>query len=93
MTFMPLNREVFYFDFNPSQGVPLLSRLEFDPLFEPAMRQVFGKEIVVPDIAITVDGDRADRKSSGGWIDHRKSRLELAQSLRRVRADLAPFPK
>lgn len=97
ITFTPLNRikvkpvEVP----KTSDAVHLIGRLKYDPKFEKAMQQVFGKTIVCPNLqvaaqyarshslsAITPDGDRSDKKGAltGGFHDSRSSRLDgLAQ--------------
>ncbi len=74
-----------------SDAVPLLTKLKYDPIYEPAFRQVFGKTIVCPNLqvaaqyarshgvsAITPDGDRSDKKGAltGGWHDTRSSRID-----------------
>ncbi|KAK5170296.1 Structural maintenance of chromosomes protein 3 [Saxophila tyrrhenica] len=74
-----------------SDAVPLLSKLKYDAIYEPAFRQVFGKTIVCPNLqvaaqyarshgvsAITPDGDQSDKKGAltGGWHDVRSSRID-----------------
>ncbi|KAI8916910.1 RecF/RecN/SMC [Entophlyctis helioformis] len=98
VTFMPLNR------LNPreqaypprDQAIPMIEKLVFDPMFNKAFMQVFGKAVICPSLelassfsrshgltAVTLDGDRADRKGalSGGFRDTRQSRLEAAQRM------------
>ena len=93
VTFVPLNR------LRPkpanlpraNDAVPLISKMQFDPEYESAFQQVFGKTIVCPNLqiaaqyarshsvgAITPDGDRADKKGAltGGYHDQRNSRLD-----------------
>lgn len=93
VTFMPLNRlktqQVSYPDTNDC--VPLLKKIGFNQTLEPAVRQVFGKAVVVLNLqrgaeiardfkltAITLDGDRCDKKGvmTGGFRDFNKSRLD-----------------
>ncbi|ORX64475.1 RecF/RecN/SMC protein [Anaeromyces robustus] len=94
VTFMPLNRlhpKPVKYPQDNSLYQTMLSVLEYDPMFEKAFQQVFGKAIICPNIeiasqfartdninAVTLDGDRADRKGTltGGFIDNRKSKLE-----------------
>lgn len=93
VTFMPLNRikpkDVTYPSSNDS--VPLIKKIGFDPKIENAVKQVFGKNIVAINLergyelsreyklsAITLDGDKADKKGvlTGGYHDFKRSRLE-----------------
>lgn len=104
VTFMPLNR----LKPNPinmpsaTDAVPIMSRLKYDPRYEKALLQVFGRSIVCPNLqiaaqyarshgvnAITPEGDRSDRKGalSGGFVDPRQSRLDGVQRLSRARAE------
>ncbi|CAK4031046.1 Structural maintenance of chromosomes 3 [Lecanosticta acicola] len=93
ITFVPLSRvHPKPFDVpKASDAVPLISRLKYDPKFEGAMQQVFGKTVVCPNLqvagqyarshgvsAITPDGDRSDKKGAltGGYYDTRKSRID-----------------
>ena len=105
ITFMPLNQLRPKPATNMPQAgdaVPLINKLKFDPKFEKAFQQVFGKTIVCPDLstasqyarshgvnAITIDGDRSDRKGalSGGYHDKRKSRLDAVRKLTRAREE------
>lgn len=93
VTFMPLNRihpkDVVYP--NSTDCVPLIKKIGFELEIEKAVKQVFGKTIVSIDLergnqlsreyklsAITLDGDKADKKGllTGGYHDHKSSRLE-----------------
>lgn len=104
ITFMPLNQLRPTRGNMPqaSDAVPLLNKLKFDARFEKAFLQVFGRTIVCPDLtvasqyarshgvnAITIDGDRSDRKGalSGGYHDKRQSRLEAVKKLTRAREE------
>lgn len=90
VTFVPLNRITPppadpADKINSESAVPLMSRIRpVDPIIQPALQQVFGKAVVVPDLksgaqlarqyqvtAVTLSGDRADRKGAltGGWLD------------------------
>ena len=98
VTFMPINRlkprEVNYP--NAPDAIPLIDKLRFDPLYEKAFRQVFGKTCVCRDLfvaaayvrshnlnTITLDGDKVDRKGSltGGYHDVRRSRIEAIRNV------------
>lgn len=93
VTFMPLNRihpkDTVYPNSNDS--VPLIKKIGFDGVIENAVKQVFGKTIVAINLergydlsreyklsAITLDGDKADKKGvlTGGYHDFKRSRLE-----------------
>ncbi|KAF8989039.1 P-loop containing nucleoside triphosphate hydrolase protein [Cyathus striatus] len=93
VTFMPLNRLK---PKNPpapnaQDAEPLIDKLRFDPMFEKAFQQVFGKTCVCRDLTIaaayvkshgintiTLDGDKVDRKGAltGGYHDIRRSRID-----------------
>lgn len=79
-----------------SDIVPLISKIEYDPEFEDAFQQVFGKTVVTNNLqtggqyarshnvdAITSDGDIINKRGviSGGYIDTRKSRLEAVAAV------------
>ena len=98
VTFMPLNRlKNREHNYPPKdQAIPMINKLKFDKKFFNAFNQVFGKAIICPSLeigsnfarshnltAVTLDGDRADRKGalSGGFRDQRQSRLEAATQL------------
>ncbi|KAG9052490.1 Structural maintenance of chromosomes protein 3, partial [Serendipita sp. 407] len=99
VTFVPLNRlrvkEVQYPDVEEVE--PLIKQLEYDPKFEKAFQQVFGKTCVCKDLAlaskyarshdlntITIEGDKVDRKGaiSGGYHDVRRSRMDAIGTYR-----------
>lgn len=98
VTFMPLNRlnpkPVTYPD--SEKAIPLISKLVYNPRYQKAMEQVFGKAVVCPNLetaamfatshkltAVSFSGDRVDRKGalSGGYHDQRTSRLLAARSM------------
>ncbi|PPR05869.1 hypothetical protein CVT24_006623 [Panaeolus cyanescens] len=103
VTFMPLNRLK---PKNPpmpnsDDAEPLIDKLNFDPKFEPAFQQVFGKTCVCRDLTIaaayvkshgintiTLDGDKVDRKGAltGGYHDVRRSRVESIKAVKTWRA-------
>src|SRR6266545_721982 len=97
VTFMPLNR------LKPKNAVmpnsddvePLIQKIRYDPKYEKAFQQVFGKTCVCRELTmaaayvkshgintITLDGDKVDRKGAltGGYHDIRRSRIEAIKS-------------
>ncbi|KAK4540112.1 hypothetical protein LTR36_009777 [Oleoguttula mirabilis] len=93
VTFMPLNRLKPTTVNIPkaSDAVHLVTKLRYDPIYEKAFQQVFGKTIVCPNLqvasqyarshgvtAITPEGDRSDKKGAltGGYHDVRNSRTD-----------------
>ena len=102
VTFMPLNRLKPKFGNVPkaNDAVPMIEKLQFDPMYEKAFQQVFGKTVVCPNLAIaaqyarshgvsaiTLDGDRSDKKGAltGGYHDPRQSRLEAVRNVTKWR--------
>jgi structural maintenance of chromosome 3 (chondroitin sulfate proteoglycan 6) len=83
-----------------NDAVPMIEKIQFDPAYEKAFQQVFGKTIICPNLtiagqyarshgvnAITPDGDTTNKKGAmtGGYIDPRKSRLEAVRSVNKWR--------
>ncbi|KAF5500087.1 Chromosome segregation protein sudA [Colletotrichum siamense] len=103
LTFMPLNRlHPRHINMPRSSDgiVSLLSKINYDPTFEKAFQQVFGKVVVCPNLsiggqyarshgvdAITLDGDTTNKRGAmtGGYIDPRRSRLEGVQAVSKWR--------
>ena len=104
ITFMPLNR----IKPKPSNvpkandAIPMIEKLQFDPIYEKAFQQVFGQTIICPSLTIagqyarshgvngvTMDGDRSDKKGAftGGSIDTRHSRLQAVRTVSKWRAE------
>ena len=98
VTFIPLNRVKTQNIEYPSSNdaIALIKKLTFDDMYEAAFQQVFGRTIVCQSLsvaggytrshgltAITLDGDRYDRKGSisGGFYDTRRSRLDAIRAL------------
>ena len=102
ITFIPLNRV------RPRTGnvpkandaLPMIEKIQFDPIYEKAFQQVFGQTIICPNLTIagqyarshgvngvTMDGDRSDKKGAftGGSIDTRHSRLQAVRDLSKWR--------
>ncbi|KAJ0298774.1 hypothetical protein COL5a_009414 [Colletotrichum fioriniae] len=103
LTFMPLNRlhpRTINMPRSQDGIVPLLSKIRYDPMYEKAFQQVFGKVVVCPNLsiggqyarshgvdAITLDGDTTNKRGAmtGGYIDPRRSRLEGVQAVNKWR--------
>lgn len=83
-----------------SDAVPLLSRITYDPMYEKAFQQVFGRVVVCPNLTvagqyarshgvdgITPEGDTTNKRGAmtGGYIDPRKSRLEAVRAANKWR--------
>ena len=102
VTFMPLNRLKPSIGNIPkaNDSIPMMERIKFDERYEKAFLQVFGKTVICPDLtvaagyarshgvnAITMDGDRSDKKGalSGGYHDPRQSRLEAVRNVTKWR--------
>ncbi|KAI4158686.1 MAG: hypothetical protein LQ342_007207 [Letrouitia transgressa] len=102
ITFIPLNRV------NPRHGnipkandaLPMIEKLDFNPMFEKAFVQVFGSTIICPNLQIagqyarshgvngvTLDGDRSDKRGAftGGSSDTRHSRLQAMRNVSKWR--------
>ena len=104
ITFMPLNRLKPRPANIPKAGdaVPMMEKIRFDPLYEKAFEQVFGKTVICPNLAvaaqyarshgvnaITMDGDRSDKRGAltGGYHDPRQSRLEAVRNVTKWRTE------
>ncbi|KAL5470715.1 hypothetical protein EMCRGX_G028721 [Ephydatia muelleri] len=93
VTFLPLNK----LQSSPLQhstsrdALPMIEQLQYDPMFLPAISQIFGKTLICRDMdkaaqysksenldCITLEGDQVSRKGAltGGYYDTRMSRLE-----------------
>ncbi|KAI9097065.1 putative chromosome segregation protein SudA [Phlyctochytrium arcticum] len=107
LTLMPLNRLKPHIPEYPTDtraATVMVQKLQFDPKYKPAFDQVFGKAIICPSLkvasefarshglnAVTLDGDRADRKGAltGGYLDSRRARLETIKNLKHLREQYA----
>lgn len=82
--------------------IPLIKKIAYDEKFEKAVKQVYSKAIVTISLdvgatiakefqlsAITLDGDRVDKKGvlSGGYRDHKRSRIDSLAIQRRRKAE------
>jgi structural maintenance of chromosome 3 (chondroitin sulfate proteoglycan 6) len=106
VTFIPLNRLERKNTTYPADVTPLISKLKFEEKFTAVFQQVFGKTIVCDDLvtantfskqhslnAITIDGDRVDRKGSitGGFVDGKKGRLSSILHSQKAKSKLFAF--
>eukprot|EP00958_Prasinococcus_capsulatus_P027003 scaffold5150_cov376-Prasinococcus_capsulatus_cf.AAC.13 len=88
--------------------MPLLSKLRYNKQFEPAFHQVFGKTIICKDLdvatrvareskfnCITLDGDQVNKRGAltGGYQDHRRSRIAAIASLQELGASQKDLEK
>ncbi|RVX73451.1 hypothetical protein B0A52_03093 [Exophiala mesophila] len=98
LTFMPLNRlnsKTANFP-NAQDARPMMSLINYDPKYEKAVQQVFGKAIIAQNLsvaaqyarthgltAVTPEGDRSDKKGAltGGYHDVRSSRLKATKAV------------
>ncbi|WVO12564.1 hypothetical protein L204_100168 [Cryptococcus depauperatus] len=104
VTFMPLNRLKSHAVNYPkaNDAIPIIQKLRFDREYVMAFEQVFGRTIICEDLqtaahytrshglnAVTVEGDRVDRKGAmtGGYHDIRRSRLDAVKATKRWRTD------
>jgi structural maintenance of chromosome 3 (chondroitin sulfate proteoglycan 6) len=87
-----------------ADAVPLKSKIQYDPKYEVAFEQIFGKTIVCPNMqiagqyarssqginAITPEGDTTNKRGAmtGGWIDPTKSRLEAIARVSKWQAEV-----
>ncbi|KAH8889387.1 RecF/RecN/SMC protein [Thozetella sp. PMI_491] len=79
-----------------SDAQPLISKIQFDPAYERAFQQIFGRTIVCPNLpvasqyarshgvdAITPEGDTTNKRGAmtGGYVDTRRSRLDAVKKV------------
>lgn len=98
VTFMPLNRlkPKPPPTLNAKDAESLIDQIRFDALHQKAFQQVFGRTCVCKDLtlaaayvkshginAITLDGDKVDRKGAltGGYHDVRRSRIDAIRNV------------
>jgi len=85
-----------------SDAFPMIERIKFKPMFARAMKQVFGKTVIVRNLevgstisrthnlnAITLDGDQVNKKGAltGGFIDNSRSRILAQREIIAARAE------
>ena len=102
ITFIPLNRVRPKTSNSPKadDAIPMLEKIQFDPMYEKAFQQVFGQTVICPNLAIagqyarshgvngvTMEGDRSDKKGAftGGSLDTRSSRLQAVRNVSKWR--------
>jgi structural maintenance of chromosome 3 (chondroitin sulfate proteoglycan 6) len=102
LTFMPLEqlRPMHVKMPRASDAQPLISKIEYDPEYDKAFQQVFGRTIVCPNLtiasqyarthgldAITPEGDTTNKRGAmtGGYVDARRSRLDAVQRVSALR--------
>lgn len=102
LTFIPLNRVRAKAANMPkaNDAIPMMEKIQFDPMYEKAFQQVFGQTIICPNLTIagqyarshsvngvTMDGDRSDKKGAftGGSLDSRHSRLQAVRNVSKWR--------
>lgn len=102
ITFIPLNRVRSKTANVPkaNDAIPMIEKIQFDPVYEKAFQQVFGQTIICPNLTVagqyarshgvngvTMDGDRSDKKGAftGGSSDNRHSRLEAVRNVTKWR--------
>ena len=102
ITFIPLNRVRSRTGNVPkaNDAIPMLEKIQFDPIYERAFQQVFGQTIICPSLAVagqyarshgvngvTLEGDRSDKKGAftGGSVDNRHSRLQAVRDVSKWR--------
>jgi len=104
ITFMPLNRLKPKSANVPKANdvIPVIEKIDFDPMYLRAFEHVFGKTVICPNLtvaaqyarshgvdAITMEGDRSDKKGAltGGYHDPRQSRLEAVKNVTKWRKE------
>lgn len=102
VTFIPLNRVRSKTGNvpNANDAIPMIEKVQFDPMYEEAYRQIFGQTIICPNLTVagqyarshgvngvTMDGDRSDKKGAftGGSIDNKHSRLQAVRNVSKWR--------
>ncbi|XP_060524565.1 structural maintenance of chromosomes protein 3 [Cylas formicarius] len=97
VTFMPLDRlNVREIDYpNDSDAIAMVSKLNYDPKYDKAMRYLFGKTLICRHLdaatklarstgldCVTLDGDQVSSKGSltGGYFNTSRSRLEMQKN-------------
>ncbi|SCU89109.1 LAFA_0E16204g1_1 [Lachancea sp. 'fantastica'] len=114
VTFMPLNRLTTsavnsYPDASVVECTPLIGKIKYDKRFEPAVKHIYGRTLVVRDLAattklardynldaVTLDGDRANNKGliTGGYRDYRnKMKIDALKDIKTVKLQLAETSK
>lgn len=84
---------------NSHDVIPLIKKINYESIYEKAMMQVFGRTLLCRSIevgstfarehnfdAITLSGDQVNKKGAltGGFIDHKRSRLHAQNTLTEI---------
>ncbi|KAG8273131.1 Structural maintenance of chromosomes protein 3 [Homalodisca vitripennis] len=94
VTFMPRNRLHVKDQRYPPSGdaIAMVSKLSYEPMFDKAMRYIFGKTLICRNLeiatdmskeygldCITIDGDQVSSKGTltGGYFKNMRSKLEI----------------
>ena len=98
-----LSRDVYDYPESKEHVVPLISQLRFEPKYKDAVNQIFGRTLIARSLqlaseysrkldfdCITLEGDQVNRKGaySGGYVDARRSRLDLYRQMQTLKNDL-----
>mmetsp|Transcript_10832 Transcript_10832/g.20577 ORF Transcript_10832/g.20577 Transcript_10832/m.20577 type:complete len:1210 (+) Transcript_10832:29-3658(+) len=82
--------------------IPMINKVQFDNKYLKAMLQVFGKTLITRDLnvasqfarnhnfnTITLSGDQVNKKGAltGGYIDNKRSRLEIMSEIKRLKSE------
>lgn len=107
VTIIPLNRVQRNVSRPPTataDAIPLINKISSDPMFMPAVRQVFGRTLVTRTVrvatelskkhgvdCITLEGDQVNKRGgmSGGFIDASRSRIDAARYLKEAKEEAA----
>ncbi|KAH8018337.1 hypothetical protein HPB51_003058 [Rhipicephalus microplus] len=89
-------------------AIPMISKLNFDPKFESAMKYIYGKTLICRNLevatqiartsnldCITLDGDQVSHKGAltGGYFDTRRSRLDLHKAHMQLMKEITEVEK
>lgn len=105
VTFMPRNRlHVKEQRYPPTDNaIAMVSKLEYEPKFEKAMRYIFGKTLICRNLevatdmskeygldCITIDGDQVSSKGTltGGYFKNMRSKLEIQKNRTELMAQI-----
>lgn len=98
VTFMPLNRlhnKIPDYPTNDQNAIPMISKLRYDEKYDPAIRYIFGKNLICRNLevatsyarstgldCVTLEGDSVSSKGSltGGYFNVTRSRLEMQKN-------------